>query len=213
MFAISYSSDPFRMIIPDWLFYILSTLFAGLLIAFSLQYWPGQKLEANPFDAPPEAGLVIKGGQLGLMQAAQGLTAKIMEEDGTVFLRTAAGQGPNEGTRSAGVFLTLPKKYSTAYANSTIEYTMIVRGAGPMPSPKITIAYYAPGRGNSPRKICTLSPQWSPCTMLYKPPAANKKNNVDYAGIWPDLEGLSRTVDIREISITLHSDTKTAHSK
>ena len=201
------------MIIPDWLFYILSTLFAGLLIAFSLQYWPGQKREANPFDAPPEAGLVIKGGQLGLMQAAQGLTAKVMEDDGIVFLRTAAGQGPNEGTRSAGVFLTLPKNYSTAYANSTITFTMIVRGAGPVPSPKMTIAYYAPGRGNSPRKVCSLSPQWQPCTLVYQPPAANKNTNVDYAGIWPDLEGLSRTVDIKEISITPHANTATETSK
>ncbi|MDQ7019179.1 MAG: hypothetical protein Q9M33_08435 [Robiginitomaculum sp.] len=201
------------MIIPDWLFYILSTLFAGLLIAFSLQYWPGQTHEANPFDAPPEAGLVIKGKQLGLMQAAQGLTAEIMEEDDTVFLRAAAGQKPDEGVRSAGVFLTLPKKYSTAYANSMIEYTMVVRGAGPTPSPKIIIAYYAPGRGNSPRKMCTLSPQWTPCTMLYKPPAANDNNMVDYAGIWPDLEGLSRTVDIREISIKPHANTPAEASK
>jgi len=201
------------MIIPDWLFYILSTLFAGLLIVFSLQYWPGQKHEANPFDAPPEAGLVIKGGQLGLLQAAQGLTANVMEEDGIVFLRTAAGQGPNEGTRSAGVFLTLPKNYSAAYANSTIAFTMIVRGAGPVPSPKMSIAYYAPGRGNSPRKVCTLSPQWKPCTLVYQPPAANKNANVDYAGIWPDLEGLSRTVDIKEISITPHADTATGTSK
>ncbi len=201
------------MIIPDWLFYTLSTLFAGLLIVFSLQYWPGQTHQANPFDAPPEAGLVIKGEQLGLMQAAQGLTANVMEEDGVVFLRAAAGQKPDEGVRSAGVFLTLPKKYSTAYANSMIEYTMMVRGAGPAPSPKITIAYYAPGRGNSPRKACNLGPQWTPCTMLYKAPAANDSNMIDYAGIWPDLEGLSRTVDIKEISIRPHTNTAAGASK
>jgi hypothetical protein len=201
MFVTLFWTEAFSMIIPDWLFYLLSALLAAILIAVSYFYWPGQTHQANPFDISPEAELVITGSQLGLMQAAQGLSAQTQEEDGIVFLRTAAGQGPNDGNPSAGVFLTLPKAFSLAYGEKSIEITLIVRGGGANPSPAIILAYYSPGRGNSPRQKCDLGVQWQVCTLVYTPPAANQNTNVDYVGMWPDLEGLSRNADIREIRI------------
>ncbi len=189
------------MLISDRLFYLLAVLFAAALIAVSVRYWPGQDYVTGPFSGAPEDGLVVSGQQLGVMQAAQGLTAQIMEEDGVAFLRTAAGQSPTDGGRSAGVFLTLPETFSAAYAKTTIEITMILRGAGPDPSPKVSLAYYAPGRGNSRRTKCVLTGQWQPCTMRYQPPPAGEKNSVDYLGLWPDLDGLSRTADILEVRV------------
>ncbi|PHS26881.1 MAG: hypothetical protein COA84_05335 [Robiginitomaculum sp.] len=189
------------MVIPDWLFYPLSAFFAAILIAVSYFYWPGQTHQANPFDVSPESELVITGQQLTLMQAAQGLSTQTQEEDGIVFLRTAAGQGPDDGNPSAGVFLTLPKAFSLAYGEKAVEITMIVRGGGANPSPAIILAYYSPGRGNSPRQKCNLDALWRTCTLTYTPPAANQNTNVDYVGMWPDLEGLSRAADIREIRI------------
>lgn len=194
-------SAPFRMLLPDWLFYTLSVLFAALLIFFSIQYWPGQDQIINPFNNPPQEGVSISDRELTLMQAAQGLATELIEEDDVVFLRAAAGQGPDDGEQSAGVFLTLPQNFSLAYAKTMIELSMIIRGTGPNPSPKVMIGYYSPGRGNSPPTYCKLSTQWQACTLRYHPPPTNKKADVDYAGIWPDLEGLSRTVDIREIQV------------
>ncbi len=189
------------MAIPDWLFYLLMTVLVGVLVVFSIKYWPGRSQDPSPFAQPPAQGVSLSGKRLGMLQAGPGLTTALVEEDGIVFLRAAAGQKPDEGLRSAGVFLTLPENYSEAFAGAPIELSLRVRAGGPNPSPEITIAYYSPGRGNSARTHCTLNVDWQVCTMTTQPPKITGKSDVDYAGIWPDLEGLSRTVDIREITI------------
>ncbi len=189
------------MSIPDWLFYLLAVMFAAALIAFSLEYWPERPRGDSPFSGAPEKGFVITGKQLSLMQAAQGLTASLVEEDGVIFLRAAAGQAPDDGTGSAGVFLTLPKIFSDAFAKTTIELSMLVRSAGPDPSPEAMIAYYSPGRTNSTPVLCPLSANWQTCTLHYQPPATTNSADVDFVGVWPDLEGLSRTVDIVEVRV------------
>ncbi len=199
--------------IPDWLFYSLAALFAAILVFFSLQYWPGKPQDGGPFSGAPEDGFVISGTQLNLMQTAQGLTASLMEEDGVTFLRAAAGQAPDDGTGSAGVFLTLPLNFTNAFAQTVIELSMKVRSTGPNPSPKTMLSYYALGRASSPRTLCPLTANWQACTVLWQPPKAVKKTDVDFIGIWPDLEGLSRTVDILEVRVKRLDNIKPDTSK
>jgi len=191
------------MALPDWLFYPLAALLAAVLIVFSLRYWPGKSHEAGPFDGSPRDGVSISGRQLGLMQAGPGLSAQLVEQDGETFLRTAAGQRPDEGVRSAGVFLALPERFGAFYAGKKIVASMDLRSTGRDASPQAFTAYYSLGRGNSPHTPCPLSAHWQTCTMHYRPSPAGKGKVLDYFGLWPDPQGLSKTADIRSIRIAL----------
>lgn len=205
------------MVLPDWAFYPLAALFGAGLIVFSLSFWPGQPQEDGPFIGAPESGFVITGEHLSLLQTGPGLTAKLVDapkqageqEQGDIkkvnwrVLRVAAGRSPEDGDRSAGVFLTLPARYSTAYAGKKIALTMVLRSAQPTPAPDAYIGYYALGREDSPHKFCALSAQWQACTLRYDVPAAKDHNDIDFAGIWPDPAGLGRLAEIREIRLSL----------
>ncbi len=191
------------MVLPDWLFYPLTALLAALLIVFSLQYWPGNRHEAGPFDGAPKDGLVLSGRQLGLMQAGPGLSAALMDQDGETFLRTAAGQRPEEGMRSAGVFLALPVKFGAFYVGKPLEVSMQLRARGPEASPEAQLTFYTINGQSSPHVSCMPSPHWQPCVLHYTPRPVRKGQVVDYIGLWPDPEGLSRTVDIKSVRIRL----------
>jgi len=200
------------MALPDWLFYSLAALLAAVLVVFSLRYWPGKAHEAGPFDGSPRDGLTISGRQLGLIQAGPGLSAQLVEIDDGTFLHTLAGQRPDEGVRSAGVFLVLPSRFGVFYAGKKIVASMELRSTGRDASPQAFIGYYTIGRpgGNSPHTPCSLSVHWQTCTMHYRPPPAGKGKVVDYFGLWPDPQGLSRSVDIRAVRIRLDDGSEQA---
>ncbi len=201
------------MVVPDWVFYPLAALIAGAIILFSLNYWPGRLKGESPFVGPPEQGFVVAAEQLQILQAGPGLSAQIMEGGDGFTLRVAAGHGPDDGDKSAGVFLTLPQTYSSAFADKTVELTMIVRAAGANPSPQVFIGYYATGRADSPRTFCPLTAHWQACRLLFHVPAANNNDDIDFVGIWPDPDGLSRTADIREVQVRLIASPQTSGSE
>jgi hypothetical protein len=188
------------MAIPDWLFYPLFALFLAVFIAFSFFFWPGNNETQSPFSSNRDS-LLLSGKQLGKMQYARGLTAELIEADGLTFLRTAAGQKPEDGVRSAGVFLPLPGKFIQNHTDAVFEMTMTLRSTGPDPSPKASIAVFSLNQSNSERITCPLGPQWSPCSVRFRPITTRQNNNVDIVGIWPDIEGLSRTADIKDITV------------
>ncbi len=198
------------MALPDWLFYPLVALLAGLLVLFSLQYWPGNDRVAGPFDGLPGDGVEISGRQLGLMQAGPGLTAQLAEEDGETVLRAAAGQRPDEGVRSAGVFLALPERFGRAYVGKPLVITMMLRAKGAHASPEALLTFYTINGARSASQTCKTGPQWQPCVLHYTPRPPRKKAVIDYIGLWPDPQGLSRSVEVKSITIRLDTASEQA---
>ncbi len=189
------------MKVPDRVFYPLSALSVLALIIVSALYWPNKSTAHDPFAAGPETPLVITGDDLGLLVAGPGLSVEKISRDGEIFARSAAGKTPFEGLRSAGVFITLPPEFSRFYAGKTIALTMTLRAADENPAPMALIAYFAVGRKNSPYQSCPLKSQWTPCTLIFTTSALKEGKNVDYVGLWPDMEGLSRFTDLRAIRL------------
>lgn len=198
------------MTLPDWLFYPLAAIFVAVLVFFSSHYWPGRSLEPGPFDGAPKDGVDISGKALGLLQAGPGLVAELVEDKGAPYLHASAGHKPDEGVRSAGIFLVLPSRFGAYYSGKKTVLRFEVRQGDPDPSSDSFIGWYSVGRGNGPHVPCPLTRQWSWCTLHYTPPPTGKGTVVDYLGLWPDAQGLSRTVDIRALHVGLDEPSEQA---
>ncbi|MBL4596820.1 MAG: hypothetical protein JKX99_09620 [Robiginitomaculum sp.] len=193
---------PDRFFIPLFLTIIGLTLYAAFVIG------PQTPTTKSPLSSDPLAGFVIEDMALTLLDSGPGLTHKLINDpDDGLFIRAAAGQPPDQGTRSAGVFLALLPDIEQAWAGRTVHLAIELRQPPINPSQDVMIRYYSISRQNGPIVPCAVSAQWQTCHMSYTIPQSDEPPNVTFIGIWPDTKGLSRFIDVRRIEALLDKPT------
>ena len=102
---------------------------------------------------------------------------------------------------SAGVFVTLGPDYEAAFGGKTLEVTVRAKAGGDNPSDRFLLQYFTASVGDSEEQIFALTGQYQDYTITYKtnPPAGEPGS--DYVGMWPDIDGQNRTMDVERISV------------
>jgi len=176
----------------------------AVIIYSALAFGPRSNSTESPLGGDPLNGFVIANDDLKIIISGPGISRELIDDpvEG-VFIRTAAGQTPTQGQRSAGTFLGLLPDIGQALQGHTIYVAVTLRRPKENGSNDVMLRYYAVDRSNGKRVRCKVSENWTTCYTSHFIPVSNKPPNMSYIGIWPDTKGLSRFVDIKRIEVQI----------
>ncbi len=190
--------------VSDRIFLPLFILTLAVIVYSAFAFGPRPDNSKGPLDGDPLEGFVLEGDNLNIIGTGPGLTMEVIDDpvDGK-FIRTASGQTPTQGIRSAGTFVAILPDLGQAWQGHTVYAAVTLRQSEENGSDDVMFRYYAVDRGNGKPVQCPVSKDWSACYLSHFVPTSDKPPNMSFIGIWPDTRGLSRFVDINRIEVQI----------
>lgn len=185
----------------DRYFFPLAGLAVAGIVAYALSF------EVN--EAPVNADLYERSGPaLEALFPSPGTTIKPpSEEAGSVtYAVLAAHMTQALAPPSAGVFATLGPSYEKNFAGRMIDITVRARAGQESPSPKMLMNYITPGVGQTGWQSFDLGDDFANYTLEFQPQKSPEITN-HYLGIWPDIDGQGRTVEVESVKVELRKTT------
>ena len=102
---------------------------------------------------------------------------------------------------SAGVFVTLGPNYEKAFGGKKIQLTVRAKAGADNPSDSFAYQYFTAAVGDSPQQIFELTGEYEDDVITFNPRPPSGEPGSDYIGMWPDLTGNKRTMDLQSISV------------
>ena len=182
----------------DWQFYPLIIAFVVAMVAYALSL-------ANYDDVARTSGLTLQGESLSGLYAAEGLSYSIASEmnNPAAYAVLSAHVSREKAPKSAGIFVTLGPKDEKAFAGQLLRITVTARAGRTAPLDQFEIAYFTAGAGDSAWQTFVLTDEFADYAFEYTPNFPNGDPGNDYVGIWPDVDGEERTVEVKAISIEI----------
>jgi hypothetical protein len=183
----------------DFLFYPLSALIIGGLIAYALSFAE----ESAELDL--SKGFMLSGEDLQYLQIPERLEFSLITDSQTGTISAALTSNVNKKTAppSAGISVRLGPEYEKAFEGQTLEMTVRARAGDTSPSPAFQMGYFSIGANSSGWKDYTPSAEYRDYSLRFKKTVAAGERGGDFAGIWPDLDGLGRTLNISAITVKI----------
>jgi hypothetical protein len=188
----------------DYLFFPVAGLALVAMAAAAIAPGPAYQREAMTAMGTPEAGLLLEGETLNLFQVPEGLSLDPVENPAgrIVAARMAAFKPYDLPPTSAGIFLTLPPAFETAFAGQTIRVSVQARRPEANGSPRFLLSYFA-GAGQEPEGWREVEIDTTVQTFEFDWVLPPSDGAADYIGIWPDPEGLGRSTEIVRLTAWL----------
>ena len=186
----------------DRFFYPFFILLCAAIIVGALFAGGGLRADAPDID-PISDGFVLEGESLRRLVQPLGATVDFAadSEGNTAYAVLAAHMTREDAPPSAGIFAELSSVYEAAYGGRTITVTVRARQGQDNPSEQFSIAYYTAGVGSSQPQYYVLTEDFTDYSFTYRPRPPSGEPGSDYVGIWPDLTGLSKTMDVEKVSV------------
>lgn len=186
----------------DRFFYPFFVLLCAAIVLGALFAGGGLKVDAPDID-PIADGYVLEGDDLRRLVQPLGATVDFAASSGgqTAYAVLAAHMTREDAPPSAGIFGELLPIYEAAFAERTLQVTVRARQGRENPSERFSLAYFTAGSGDSKPQYFDLTPEFADYSFTYTPRPPRGVAGSDYVGIWPDLTGLSKTMDVERLSV------------
>lgn len=183
----------------DWLFYPLAIMVIAAMVIFA--YTRGDA-EAVPVGTD----FVVEGETLSTFYAAQGVSFSIAGDTNNpnAYAVLSAHVSRENAPPSAGVFVTLPPAYKEMYAGQTLRISVIGRKGRASKLKSFDVAYISTDAGASGWQSFKITSEFEEFGFQFTPKKSNA-GGTDYVGIWPDVDGESRTLDVKSLKIEIFS--------
>lgn len=190
---------------PDKIFYPFIVVFIAAMILFALSF--GFKASDNPMLKldPEETGFVVQGESLQSVVGSPGTTVQLARDsDGNITYVTAAAHVlRKDAPPSAGVFAELSSLFESGFAEKPLEVKVRARKSADNPSETFEFRYYTASVGDSQSRYFELTDEFQDYVFEFTPKAPKGDPGIDYVGVWPDIEGKSRAMDISLFSVKI----------
>jgi hypothetical protein len=183
----------------DYLFFPIAGLVLLAMIAAAVAPGPAYQRRAMAALGDPDTGLLIEGETLSTFQIPEGISLDVIETENGPAARIAAFKRYDTPPESAGAFLTLPTDFETAFAGRTIRVSVQARRSAENGSPHFRLRYIA-GAGQPGDDWRDVAVDGSLRTYEFDWTLPPTDGAADYIGIWPDPEGLGRSIEIVRLS-------------
>ncbi len=180
----------------DIIFYpVIMLLFVGIVLAAILFN------RQEPIDVTQ--GFVVSGAALHSLTASPGTQIALLNDSGhsSAYITTTAHMAREIAPPSAGVFATITRPYLEYFAGKTVQVSVIARQGQTDPNEALDIGLFLYSKGRVDWTRYALSKNFEAITFESEIGALNPDHDIGYIGVWPDVKGLNRTVDIQSISI------------
>jgi len=187
----------------DRFFYPFIVLLIGAIVSGAL--FAGGPLK-SPGKTPEQilsAGLMVEGDDLRRFVNAPGTSVNFALDSAgkAAHAVLSAHLSKAAAPPSAGVFVTLGPDYEAAFGGKTLEVTVRAKAGGDNPSDRFLMQYFTASVGDSDEKVFPLTGQYQDYTVIFKTNPPRGEPGSDYVGIWPDMDGQKRTMDVQSISV------------
>lgn len=188
---------------PDKLFYPFAILVVAAMIIGALFAGGRAQTRNQPVIDPIADGYTLEGDALRALVASPGTTVKYAGDIGQSgeYSIAAAHMTHAAAPPSAGVFAELRPVYEAAFAQKPLIITVRARAGRSSPADQFTASYFTASVGDSRPQTFNLSGEFTDYTFTYTPNKPKGDPGTDFIGIWPDVSGQSKTVDIERISV------------
>lgn len=185
--------------LKDWQFYPIAILLIGAAIAYALSF------AEHPQNIDYSQGYEISGDSLQTLFASDGTSVSIAGDGSnpSAYAVLSAHVSKEIAPPSAGVFTTLSPEFEKAFAGQTIRVTVTARQGQATPVEEFDIIYVTAGAGDSPWHTFTPNDEFQTYSFTFEPDLPTGAPGNDYVGIWPDVEGKQRTLDVKSIKIDI----------
>ncbi len=187
----------------DRFFYPFIVLLVGAIIAGALYAGgPLKSPEVTPEQIAAK-GFTASGEDLRRLVNAPGTTVNYaLDSSGKAsHAILSAHLSKAAAPPSAGVFAALGPNYEAAFGAKTLDVTVRAKAGGDNPSDRFLLQYFTASVGDSDEQIFPLSGQYEDYTIRYTTKAPKGDPGSDYVGIWPDIDGQKRTMDVERITV------------
>ncbi len=184
--------------LKNWQFYPLALMTIFGMIAYALSYG-----DHEPID--PSQGYLLEGRGLETLTTGPGTFYDLVGDPVNPYAYTtlSANQSLAAAPQSAGVFATLSREYKTEFAGKDIEIIVTARAGQTNPVSEFKISYFATGAGDTGWKDFIAGKEFQEFKLVYTPKKATSDFDVDYLGIWPDVKGESKTLDVKSLRVRI----------
>lgn len=189
----------------DRFFYPFIVLLIGAIVFAALYAGGPMKTAALTPDEIAQQGYTVEGEDLRRFVSAPGTTVNFAL-DSTRKVSSAvlaAHISKASAPPSAGVFVTLGPSYESVFGGKSIDVTVRAKQGGDNPSDSFTMQYFTASVGDSRPERLALTRQYQDFTLTFTPNPPKGEPGADYVGIWPDLEGEKRTMDVESIRVQI----------
>ncbi len=186
----------------DWQFYPLAMALTGAMIWFALSL-------ADHTETPQSSVFVVEGRTLSTLFAAEGTSYSIASDtlNPNAYAVLSAHVSRENAPPSAGVFVTLSPAYRALYATQPLKVTIMARKGRASPLENFDVAYLSTDKGSSGWQTFELTNAFEAFSFVFTPQAPQSEGGSDYVGFWPDVDGKSRTMDLKWIRVQPVSET------
>lgn len=192
----------------DFLFYPLTALVAGGVIYYALSFAE----EYEPIVL--SEGFSVSGEQLQHMLIPEQLEFSLVtdEQTGEVVAVLKSHANKKSAPPSAGISVRLGADFEKIFNGKPLEMTVRARAGSSEATPLFEMGYFAVGGKSSDWQAFEPTPTYQDYTVRVEKSAPLDSAPVSYAGIWPDLEGFGRTLNISSITVKIaQSESETAN--
>lgn len=174
---------------------IVTTIVYGAL-------YPGKRYVSG-YDSIRQNGYLAEESDLQYIKASPGTSALfIAAKNGEPsYLTLSAHLSQSAAPPSAGVFAPLNARYETAFAGRRLKMTLTARQGQTSPVETFQMGYFTAGPGDSGWQRFQLTSDFQDYSFNFTPKAQITEADIDYFGVWPDEEGLQRTMDVLRYKI------------
>lgn len=181
--------------------FFLTMIALVMAIVYGALY-PGKKYLSG-YDDIRQNGYLAEGSDLQYIKASPGTSALFIAANNgeTSYLTLSAHLSQLAAPPSAGVFAPLNARYETAFAERRLKMTLTARQGRMSPAETFQMGYFTAGPGDSGWQRFQLTPDFKDYSFNFTPKAQISEADIDYFGVWPDEEGLQRTMDVSRYKI------------
>jgi len=183
----------------DFLFYPLCALMTGGVIFYALSF----SEEPEAFNAAQ--GFELSGEDFQYLQVPERLEVSVAQDSQTGEMAAILTSNVNKKTAppSAGISVRLGPNFEKAFEGQIIEMTVRARAGDIAPSSSFQMGYFSVGANSSGWKDFTPTADYQDYTLRFNKSVPAGDAGGDFAGIWPDLDGLGRTLNVKSIKVKI----------
>ena len=181
----------------DYIFYPLCALFVGAVIFYALSFSP----DVEPVNFSD--GYEVKAEQLQYLQVPDRLVCNLVDdiESGQTVAVLTSNLNKKTAPPSVGISTRLGEEFENYFIGKTLKMTVRARASDVNPSPGFEMGYFSIGANSSGWKAYKLTDTFENYSLRLKKAAPTSEARGDYAGIWPDVEGLGRGMIVESIKV------------
>jgi len=181
----------------DIFFYPLCALVATGVIYYALSFAE----EYEPIDLTE--GYTVSGEELQYLLVPEQLEFLLVTDEQTGELAAVLRSFANKKSAppSAGINVRMGPEFERAFNGQPLEMIVRARVGSSAPTPRFQMGYFSIGGASSGWTEFEPTQDYQDYTLTVGKGKRLDKPGAAYAGIWPDLEGLGRTLNISSITV------------